>query len=405
MPDGSVLTQGRGAQPPFIYGTARLATRAFQGHGLGALLEWMGPEPGTSGERAGWLLDRSLAFALCFQAQEAASLQAEALSITRIFRLRGEIGRVRLLAVMAPGDLMVNAPLDFLTATTGVQLDLVFTHPDGSLPADLPEHDVAIVAASELAPEMMQTLVAQLADWQRPLLNDPRHIPILARDRLAKALAGLPGLTIAPTVEVSRSALRRTPVDQLLPNGAFPVLLRPVHSHAGAGLMKIDTVDDLSLFLLMTEGDSFYLTQFIDYRSQDGWFRKYRIAFVDGMAFLCHMAASEHWMVHYLNAGMAESVPKRAAEAEEMAGFDTGFAARHRGTFDALCGAIGLDYFSVDCGEAPNGNLLVFEADVAAIIHSMDDPALYPYKRAPMQRCYNAFADMLERHRDSQYRV
>ena len=145
----------------------------------------------------------------------------------------------------------------------------------------------------------------------------------------------------------------------------------------------------------MTGGDAFYLTQFIDYRGPDGWFRKYRIAFVGGAPYLCHMAASEHWMVHYLNAGMAESPAKRAAEAEAMADFDTGFARRHARAFATLCETIGLDYFSIDCSEAPDGRLLVFEADVAAIIHSMDDPAVYPYKRAAMQRCYDGFAAML----------
>ncbi|MEJ1978546.1 MAG: hypothetical protein WDN49_22960 [Acetobacteraceae bacterium] len=42
---------------------------------------------------------------------------------------------------------------------------------------------------------------------------------------------------------------------------------------------------------------------------------------------------------------------------------------------------IGLDYFSIDCSEDRDGRLLVFEADVAAIIHSMDPPDLYPYRR------------------------
>ncbi len=403
MPDGSLLTPVRAARLPTIQGTARLASRAFQGLTLDALLDWIGPEPEGFTERAGWLLDRSLAFALTFHAEEAAALQADALAISRVFRLRGEPARTRLLAVMAPGDLMANAPLDFLTMTTDVQLDLVFAHPSGHLPEGLPQHDVAIVAAGNLAPDVMQTLESELAEWQRPLLNDPRRIPILARDTLTQALAGVQGLTVAPTVKVSRSALRRTPMDQLLPDGAYPVLLRPEHSHAGAGLMKVDSVGELSMSLLMSEEDSFYLTNFIDYRGKDGWYRKYRIAFVDGVPFLCHMAASEHWMVHYLNAGMHESAAKRAAEAAEMAGFETGFAARHRGTFAALCRIVGLDYFSIDCTETPDGNLLVFEADIAAIIHSMDDPALYPYKRAPMQRCYDAFAEMLEQRRVSQY--
>jgi hypothetical protein len=109
------------------------------------------------------------------------------------------------------------------------------------------------------------------------------------------------------------------------------------------------------------------------------------------------MAASDHWMVHYLNAGMAESAAKRAAEAAAMADFDSVFAIRHRRALAGLYAIIGLDYFSIDCGEAPDGTLLVFEADVAAIIHSMDDPAIYPYKRPTMQRCYDAFAAMLAR--------
>ena len=61
----------------------------------------------------------------------------------------------------------------------------------------------------------------------------------------------------------------------------------------------------------------------------------------------------------------------------------------------AIAGAIGLDYFSIDCAEAKDGRLLVFEADTAAIIHSMDPPDLYPYKRPAMQSCYDAFAAML----------
>jgi hypothetical protein len=94
---------------------------------------------------------------------------------------------------------------------------------------------------------------------------------------------------------------------------------------------------------------------------------------------------------------MEESAAKRAAEAAAMADFDMGFAVRHRGAFASIYTTIGLDYFSIDCAEAPDGRLLVFEADVAAIIHSMDDPVVYPYKQAAMQRCYEGFAAMVRR--------
>jgi glutathione synthase/RimK-type ligase-like ATP-grasp enzyme len=398
MPDGQNLTRPQITPPPGIHGTARLAGLASKGWTLARLLDLIGPAPADPIARSGWLLDCSLAHALTFDPGRAAALQAEALAVNRVFRLRSTGDGVRALAIMAPGTLMINAPLDFLTEATDIRLDLAVTAEDGGLPEALPDHDVAIVAASESAPAVLASLPRQLAGWPRPVLNDPARVARMSRDWIAEALGAVPGLTAAATVRVTRQALRDQPMDALLPGGRYPVLLRPVDTHGGTGLSKLDTAEDLTVFLLITEGEAFYLTQYIDYRGRDGWFRKYRIAFVDGAPFLCHMAASERWMVHYLNAGMAESAAKRAAEAEEMATFDTGFAVRHRDAFAALSAIIGLEYFSIDCGEAADGSLLVFEADVAAIIHSMDDPVLYPYKAAPMQRCYDAFAAMLTRH-------
>lgn len=398
MLDGLILKPST-PSPPMIRGTARLAALAFQGWPLDRLLAEIGPMPCGAEDRAGWLLDQSLAQALTFHPEVAAALQAEALAITRVFRVQsGRPVGLRLLALMAPGSLMVNAPLDFLTEAVDVQLDLAFTSPDGTLPAAVPDHDVAIVAVSETHPVAVAALAKQLAGWPCAVLNDPARAALLSRDWVAETVGALPGIVTAPTIRVTRSVLRRQDVDILLPGGAYPVLLRPLHSHAGDGLVKIDNADDMAMALLTNGAATFYLSQFIDYRSADGWFHKYRVAFVDGAPFLCHMAPSEHWMVHYLNAGMAESPAKRAAEAKAMMEFETGFAVRHRLAFTGLCAALGLDYFSIDCSEAPDGRLLVFEADVAAIIHSMDDPAIYPYKRAVMQRCYDAFAAMLHRH-------
>ena len=66
-------------------------------------------------------------------------------------------------------------------------------------------------------------------------------------------------------------------------------------------------------------------------------------------------------------------------------------APRHAQAFAALHAALGLDYFAIDCAELPDGRLLLFEADVAMILHAMDSETLYPYKRAPMLRLFAAF--------------
>jgi hypothetical protein len=100
-------------------------------------------------------------------------------------------------------------------------------------------------------------------------------------------------------------------------------------------------------------------------------------------------------MVHYLNAHMDESEAKRAEEAAMMATFGEGFARRHAEAFAALCAAYPLDYFGIDCAETPDGRLLVFEADVAMIVHAMDPEALFPYKKPAMHKLFGAFVDCL----------
>jgi hypothetical protein len=158
---------------------------------------------------------------------------------------------------------------------------------------------------------------------------------------------------------------------------------------------KLSTAAELAPYLAQQEAPEFYLTAFHDYSGAGGLFRKLRVVFIQGRPFLAHMAVSEHWMVHYLNAHMDESEAKRAEEAAMMATFDEGFARRHAEAFAALCAAYPLDYFGIDCAETPDGRLLVFEADVAMIVHAMDPEALFPYKKPAMRRLFDAFVDCL----------
>ena len=394
MLDGTLAFELRNTACPTVHGIARLASLLYAGGSYGDLLDLIGPEPQETPARAAWLMDRSWAFSLNFSPYQARIHQDRALALHQVFRLRTAATGTRLLALAAPGDLMVNAPLDFLTEPAGVRLDLAFLSPSGILPPVLPDHDIAIVAVSESAPEALTSLARVFDAWPRPILNDPQRVRPMSRTWLPGCLANLPGLVTAPARKVARADLAESCLTRLLPGTSFPYLLRPVGSHAGQGLVRVDGPADVARVLAGDAAEAFTLTQFIDYRGANGWFCKYRIAFIGGQPFICHMAASEHWMVHYLNAGMAESAAKRAAEEAAMCNFGA-FTHRHAAALHGLTKAVGLDYFSIDCAETPDGRLLVFEADTAAIIHSLDPPELYPYKRPVMQRCYDAFGAML----------
>jgi hypothetical protein len=109
------------------------------------------------------------------------------------------------------------------------------------------------------------------------------------------------------------------------------------------------------------------------------------------------MAIGDRWDIWYLNAGMAFSESKRREEENFMRSFDSAFAARHRRALAAMIERIGLDYFTVDCGENRRGELLIFEADNTAVVHNMDSPELFPYKAPQMRKVFEAFAAMLYR--------
>jgi hypothetical protein len=397
--------------PPIVCGTADLTDFAYQGHDYEALMarirESLDRNP-PDAEEAAWTYDAAIAAQLGFRRAEGLNLQDAALTTTQVYRIgAGAVALpagqppLRLLALLGPGDLMTNTPLDFLTNHLNVRLDLLYVLPGRKLPRVIPDHDVAFFALGEADPATLVRLRRLYAAWPRPALNDPRFLPALERDTLSRSLVGVPGLCSPAAVAVSRVAL-----DEYLATGrpiegvympAGPYLIRPIGSHAGSGLSRIQTAADLSDYLRFSFERQFFLTAFEDYKSPDGLYRKSRVAFIDRQPFLCHMALSQHWMVHYLNAGMTESAERRAEEANAMAGFDAGFARRHAAAFDAIHQRLGFDYYSIDCAETRDGRLLVFEADAAAIIHLMDPADLFPYKQPAMRKVFAAFDAMLRR--------
>jgi len=391
--------------PPPIKGVAALAHRVFTGQGLDDLLQVVSRPVTSEPVMAALALDYAFAHMLTFHPQPASAMQSLALDRASLFRVTESFASrgarpLRVLALMAPGDLMMNTPLDFITTHLDVQLDLMFVQPGRPLPERMPEHDVAFFAVSESDTAALRRLAPLFPLWPRPAMNDPARVARLTRDGVAAALGRAPGVATPCIVAISRDDLIAylagdTPIGHLLPGCDYPVLLRPAGTHAGIGLARLDGPEALAAHLAEHPTERFFLANFIDYRGPDGLFRKYRVAFIGGTPFVCHMAASENWMVHYLNAGMVESGAKRAMEAEALADFDTGFAWRHRAALAAIDGWIGLDYHQIDCAETPDGRLLLFEADTAAIVHMMDPPDMFPYKAPQMRRVVEAFGAML----------
>ena len=404
----SRYTQEPEALSPLIADTGGLSHYArlvFQGADLSSLWSDLATRATAEPSDLGALFDMSMLLQLTGQVDQGLDIQSQALGQCRLYRRAfGDGSGLRVLVIMAAGGFMANTPLDFLLQGSDAVATYLFITTGMGLSVDIPPHDVAVFAVgeSDAHGSILQGFTPLAAAWPKPMINGrPDRIALLTRDGVSTACAAIPQINAPATVRLSRAALTAlaeggSDLQALLPGSTFPLIIRPVESHAGQSLSKINTPKELADYLdALPNLPQAYLTQFVDYSGGDNLFRKLRIAFIDGRPYIGHMAVSDHWMVHYLNADMDHRPERRAEEAAMMASFNQGFAQRHAEAFRALHAAIGLDYFAIDCAETSDGRLLLFEADVAMILHDMDSEDLYPYKRAPMRRLFAGFQTYL----------
>jgi glutathione synthase/RimK-type ligase-like ATP-grasp enzyme len=375
-------------------GLAKLTTMAATGVDLRPLWHALIAKLMDGTIEAGEGLDLSLIAQLLGDKEAGLAIQLEILNSHQLFRSKCSMQQppLRVLALAAATDMGSNTPIEFLLENPCVELMTLYVIPEVDLPQPLPEHDIAIVIASdsEDCRDALRMIDDVAAHWPRPLLNPPHRVCNLDRDKLHGLLTGIEGLEIPATIAVIRTQFVES-------DFAFPIIVRPRGSHAGKGLAKIDDASALENYLGGQQAEEFFVSRFVDYSGDDSLFRKFRIVIVDGKPYACHLAVADRWDIWYLNADMTQSASKRLEEETFMRTFDIGFARRHATALADMIDRIGLDYFMVDCAETKDGSLLIFEADNTAIVHNMDPPEIFPYKAPQMRKVFDAFAAMLER--------
>jgi len=356
---------------------------------------------------AGVGMDLSIISQLMGDQKTGLAIQNDSLRYQRLFRSPCAVTspKLRVLALAAQMDIGGNTPIEFLLESSDVELVTLYVVSGIPLPNLVPDHDIAIVLAPDDAKsrEALAFIDRLAPHWPRPMLNLPKHILGLDRHTLCRILKSVPGLEIPLTNRISRDVLESLShggvrLTDVLEDGEFPIIVRPIGSHAGLGLEKLDDAPAVAAYLASRPEDSFFISRFVDYSSADGLFRKYRIVLVDGKSYACHMAISDRWKIWYLNADMILNQANRAEEARFMGQFDEEFGRRHRTALDEAARRMGVEYCTIDCAETRDGKLLIFEADNTAIVHDMDPVDLFPYKAPQMRKIFDAFVAMLYRH-------
>lgn len=263
----------------------------------------------------------------------------------------------------------------------------------------LPPHDIALyaVANPDRDRECLDRAVTFARENSKPVLNPPERIQHTRRDLLPMLLADIPDIEIAPVLRLSRREIASGILHERLAEHGFdwPLIIRPFGHQGGIGSILAETPADLG-DISFDDADYYYFIKYRDYRSHDGYFRKYRTIFIDRRPYHYHLAISKNWLVHYFSAGMLDEPWKREEERRFLESPTETLGGRSEAAIAAIGRRLDMDYAGVDYTVLSDGRVFVFEANATMSVHFPPEQE-FDYKVQHVQSILDSFEDMMER--------
>ncbi|MGZ5873345.1 MAG: tetratricopeptide repeat protein [Bradyrhizobium sp.] len=329
----------------------------------------------------------------------ARAAYAEAARIQPLIRKPAAISpaEFRILTLYAPFG--GNMPTEYLFRDAFYDTDTLALFASREYDGELFSRDVQLVVNLVSDADQTEALLPGAADLVdrlgKPIVNDPRKIQRTTRDVVAALLQGIPGCRI-PKVLRHKAGAESSPaaLQAALPVSAT-VLARPVGTHGGDDFEKIEDNEALAAFLSRRPDHDHYLIEYVDYRSDDGFFRKYRFIFVDDQILPYHLCIGSDWKLHHISTDMAHQ-PWMQEEEERFLNNPTAvFKLAHYQALRTIRERIGLEYCGIDCAVDASGNLVVFEVNASMLVHARNRE--FPYKTPAVHRIKLAFEAMLRK--------
>jgi hypothetical protein len=260
--------------------------------------------------------------------------------------------------------------------------------------ADLTGYKVLLnlITEPEANARSLENLKKLLRGVPGRVINRPEAVLRSTRDQVAQILSGIPGLIVPKAVRLngSKPAVAASAIEKagLMP----PAILRQVGTHGGKIVGRFDRVDEAMAAL--TPGDH-VATQFVDFASADGLYRKYRTFFIGKRIVLRHMLVSDHWNVHAKDRSrfMAEH---QDTVSEERALMESGDPfANVRRVLETVRERMPLDFFGMDHGVTQAGEVVLFEANATMSFFPFSPDPQFDYLKRCFAPAQAAFRELL----------
>src|ERR1700722_421525 len=278
-----------------------------------------------------------------------------------------------------PGQLVWQFQEDF-------QFAFVFereaTNP--SVRKQIPQPDIVInnIANGEfvLASGHLSGLIESVDSFGVPVVNHPNKVVQSTRDTSASLLNNIPGVLVPKTMRfTSAGKTCEELVREIEAEYDYPLITRNLFTQKGIMMTKVDSRVALVEVLSADFPKIFFVTEYVDTKGRNEFFRKIRAAIVKDEIVIVRVDYNTHWNVHgrkalkrvpfYLqNAHLLDIEKQISAHPEETLGLSAVQSLR------AIRDRIPLDVFGVDFDVDANGVLVFYEANATMNLFSTAQP-------------------------------
>jgi hypothetical protein len=230
---------------------------------------------------------------------------------------------------------------------------------------DLSRFDVVLnlVSDPDQHPKTLDAAGKLLRGYRGRVINRPEAVLRSTRDLVARRLAGIAGLRVPKVVRLRNPKPGAASAAAGRAGLAFPLIVRLAGTHTGriVGLVE----DRQALDAACSGRGEFILIEFVDFRSDDGLYRKYRLWSFGGATVFRHLAITDGWNIHVTDANSFMFDRPRLIEEEVrlMARTEGDLPDAVHAVFGNVRERLGLDYFGMDFGIDRQGQVVLFEAN------------------------------------------
>ena len=230
-----------------------------------------------------------------------------------------------------------------------------------------------------------------------PTLNPTWVIAHSGRAAIARRLSHQVGVQV-PLCTVFRRDRETLPQHVARLGHRYPVLLRPLGQHGSDGLQRIDDEKHAAVATGLEAG---HVTDWVDFKSKDGCYRKHRLFLAGDTLVRRHLLIDQQWNITVETRSFMKDRPDLVEEEKRWLERPVDLAA---GSVESRLlhqfRALQLDFGSVDYSLLSGGEVLVFEINACIQVTgnaSPEEAARWPHIKAINGTILDAVCDLIRK--------